>query len=243
MPTLHRESYNRSVTQVRRRQRGTSPVTTVRRHPGGTLQVPARPAPEGSAAALVELANLTPDASTLKSFSADNLFLTGVRSGRVARGGPFRGARVAVLIVPSPGELRGFQGEVREAFERVVRGRPLGPVIEKINRSGPYRYMLRADPLSRAGHASDPHRKVGWELQIQTRPRALFLKALGDTLTISDRLGRCDHCRRFFLRGKRQYQRFCGERCSTVFHNKRRLETGYFRERRRKARLARSAAR
>jgi len=180
---------------------------------------------------------MTIDAPALKRLQADDLpiaWLTGLRAGTIVRG-RWRGFRVVHLIDPPPAELRAFQHEARRALLRIVRKQDLLPVIKKINRGGPYRYELR--PASATGVSAGPvvpGAQIAWQLRPKLRPRALFMRALGDTLIVSDRVSRCEGCRNFFLRRKRHYQRFCNTDCSTAYHNKRRAAEGYFKEHRRR---------
>ena len=74
---------------------------------------------------------------------------------------------------------------------------------------------------------------IQWQPAYPLQPRPILMWTLGNALQLAARIGCCERCGRFFLRAKRQHQRFCTRTCSIAFHNERRQRDGYFKKRRR----------
>jgi hypothetical protein len=139
-----------------------------------------------------------------------------------------------------------LQREVRGALTAILARNPR-PLISQFNRAGALRYVVWwGDSPHSKRRKSQPKR---WNLARLPRGTGLqYLRQvitiwIVDTLPFAERLGRCARCEQFFLSQRTRPQRFCSERCSTEWHNKRRLASGYFTERRRiqRARTKREA--
>lgn len=221
---------------------GSSPVresVTHRHAPNRIFGAGLRTA-DDCAAALIVFANRSIRADswqTLVEPGGDLYWLVVTRWTKPSSRDLPRGARLRCPRLP---EVRRLQREVRESLRHIVEGTNLWPLINKINRAAEYRYQLDArrpvgEPF-RAGPVRADWR-ISWEPATPTNPRQAALWAVAQTLTVASRIGRCDHCRTFFLARKRHLRRFCSERCSTQFHNERRVASGYFAARRKTRRI------
>jgi hypothetical protein len=126
---------------------------------------------------------------------------------------------------PTVREWNNLRRQTRSALGLLAEGRDPRPLIHQLNRSGGLSWQLEA---SRGASGW----RIKWVPPAPKSVRVALMQALALTATVSDRIGCCEQCARFFLRAKKHRQRFCTGRCSTAFHNRRRLESGYFRERR-----------
>src|SRR5262249_31311996 len=126
-------------------------------------------------------------------------------------------------LVPSIGELRRFQRDLRRDFDLLVRGRAPRRLLATLNRQRCIGPEVVAERVDAGGH-------VRWRLVESGRypqnARELMLQWLVVGLTRAQRLERCEECGSFFFRRKDQYQRFCSPKCSTKFHNRRKGEPG-----------------
>jgi hypothetical protein len=140
-------------------------------------------------------------------------------------------------------EAEQLQRETRKVLEGIRRSDPR-PLARVFNRAGPFRYAVWSEERPSKNRRGRPQ-KEWYVFRVPTGrryARQLMTIYIVDTLPFANRLGRCDQCARFFLRERERPQRFCTERCSTEFHNKARLASGYFTRRRREQRARAATA-
>lgn len=146
-------------------------------------------------------------------------------------------------------EAKRIQCEVREALAAITRGDP-APLTRALNRFAPFHCRVSREPVSRRPGAKRVSRlrwRVAWAPEHTRGPQSAVVDHLLTALRFADRLGRCQHCTKFFL-SERQWKRvpkFCSQQCTTAFHNRKRLASGYFTKwrRERRAREKREDAR
>jgi hypothetical protein len=147
--------------------------------------------------------------------------------------------------VPTYAEAQRLQRRVRRALAEIAAGEDMRILLHEINRRAQYRYLLDAIP-PRAGMSPalpiSHEWRIAWRPAPPETPTEIVLWALGEAMTVSALVGRCERCRHFFVRRKRHRQRFCSEECSIAFHNAVRIEGGYFKRRRQKRRSGRGSA-
>jgi hypothetical protein len=193
----------------------------------------------GCAKRLAQFANLELDERTfdeaLRPSAQLSWFIATPRVPAVSRHLP---PGIGVRL-PSYAEAQRLQRRVRRALADIAAGDDMRILLHEINRRAPYRYWLDAIPprvgMSPALPISHEWR-IAWVPAMPQTPTELVFWALGEAMTVAALVGRCERCRRFFVRRKRHRQRFCSEECSIAFHNAARIEDGYFKRRRQKRR-------
>ncbi len=141
-------------------------------------------------------------------------------------------------------QVRRLQRDVRVVLDGIIQQNPK-PLMRFLNHDGPFSYSVWRRPESTPRFIEPVWEVSLFPVSRRHGPHRRTAINLVDTLSFANRLGRCGVCKLFLLsqRAYDQPPKFCSTRCSTQFHNARRLASGYFTERRRiqRARVARRA--
>ena len=194
---------------------------------------------KGCARALVDFANCRISPATFAEQTLPEAKLYWLTTGRSLTPRDRRLPPGVRCRPPRVAEAVKLQTVVRDGLMQIAGGRDMRLIFHQVNRVAPYRIALEAAPPRRGMSPAAPigaHWTVRWRPAFPENPTEVIYWALGETLTVARLVGRCDGCTGFFIKAKKQRQRFCSGECSVRWHNSHRQANGYFRSRRQRAR-------